>query len=145
MIASLPPLTPLEAAGVSQLPAGARRKNEERITRRLQRSLGRTGAPSGPTRQAGCPNIRQPAPGRRTASSRAASAWQSVLVAHLERAVLAVTVRPGVESVPLGGLLYAFGRAARLAPLRLTRGKGSPFNSTSAPLEAAGVGDEADA
>jgi hypothetical protein len=51
-----------------------------------------------------------------------------------------------VESVPLGGLLYAFGRAdARLAPLRLTRGEGSPFNSTSAPLEAAGVGDEADA
>ena len=53
------------------------------------------------------------------------------------RTVLAITARPGVESTGLGGLLYAFGAAgASLALLSLTRGEASPYNSTSARLEA---------
>jgi N-acetylglucosamine malate deacetylase 2 len=51
--------------------------------------------------------------------------------------VLAVTARPGIESADLGALLYAFGQAgARLALLSLTRGEGSPVNSTHNRLEA---------
>jgi N-acetylglucosamine malate deacetylase 2 len=53
--------------------------------------------------------------------------------------VLAVLARPGQESAELGGLLYAFRRAAAdLELLCLTRGEASPVNSTwSARLEAA--------
>ena len=51
--------------------------------------------------------------------------------------VLAVTARPGQESVDLGGLLYAFRRTgATLGLLCLTRGEASPLNSTCARLEA---------
>ena len=51
--------------------------------------------------------------------------------------VLAVTARPGQESVDLGGMLYAFRRTgAVLGLLCLTRGEASPLNSTCARLEA---------
>jgi N-acetylglucosamine malate deacetylase 2 len=51
--------------------------------------------------------------------------------------VLAVTARPGQESVELGGLLHAFHRTgASLALLCLTRGEASPLNSTCQPLAA---------
>jgi N-acetylglucosamine malate deacetylase 2 len=49
--------------------------------------------------------------------------------------VLAVTARPGPESVDLGGLLYAFARSgATVSLLSLTRGEASGFNSTVEPL-----------
>ena len=55
----------------------------------------------------------------------------------LAGSVLVVTARPGQESVDLGGLLYAFRRTgADLGLLCLTRGEGSPLNSTCARLEA---------
>jgi N-acetylglucosamine malate deacetylase 2 len=55
----------------------------------------------------------------------------------LAGSVLAVTARPGRESVDLGGLLYAFRRTgATLGLLCLTRGEASPLNSTCARLEA---------
>jgi len=51
--------------------------------------------------------------------------------------VLAVTARPGKESLELGGLLYAFRRAgAGLSLLSLSRGEGASANSYSARLEA---------
>ena len=51
--------------------------------------------------------------------------------------VLAVTTRPGKESLELGGLLYAFRRAgAGLSLLSLSRGEGAQANSSSARLEA---------
>jgi N-acetylglucosamine malate deacetylase 2 len=51
--------------------------------------------------------------------------------------VLAVTARPGLESVELGGLLYAFRHAgASLSLLCLTRGEADAHNSTAARLEA---------
>ena len=50
--------------------------------------------------------------------------------------VLAVTARPGPESIDLGGLLYAFRRnGASLALLSLTRGEASSLNSTCERLE----------
>jgi N-acetylglucosamine malate deacetylase 2 len=50
--------------------------------------------------------------------------------------VLAVTARPGQESVDIGGVLLAFRRAgASLALLCLTRGEASPQNSTCERLE----------
>lgn len=53
------------------------------------------------------------------------------------RTVLAVTVRPGQESVDLGALLYVLRRGgATLALLSLTRGEASPLNSTYGKLEA---------
>ena len=52
------------------------------------------------------------------------------------RQVLAVTARPGQESVDLGALLHAFRQAgASLALLCLTRGEASPLNSTCERLE----------
>jgi LmbE family N-acetylglucosaminyl deacetylase len=51
--------------------------------------------------------------------------------------VLAVTTRPGKESLELGGLLYAFRRAgAGLSLLSLSRGEGTTANSYSARLKA---------
>jgi len=50
--------------------------------------------------------------------------------------VLAVTARPGQESIDLGRLLYAFRRqGASLALLSLSRGEASPLNSTRERLE----------
>jgi LmbE family N-acetylglucosaminyl deacetylase len=52
--------------------------------------------------------------------------------------VLAVTARPGQESVDLGGVMYAVRRSgARLGLLCLTRGEAAPRNSGIARLEAA--------
>src|ERR1700747_797186 len=51
--------------------------------------------------------------------------------------VLAVTTRPGKESLELGGLLHAFRRAGTgLSLLSLSRGEGTSANSCSARLEA---------
>jgi len=73
-----------------------------------------------------------------TASRRPISPAPTLAAGPLPRAkaVLAVIARPGQESADLGGLLYAFRRSgARLALLCVTRGEGSPLNSTCERLE----------
>src|SRR5215469_380732 len=71
--------------------------------------------------------------GRRT---RARSAQPVLGNLPPARSVLAITSRPGKESVDLGGLLHAFRTSgARVALLCMTRGEASGLNSTSQRLE----------
>lgn len=67
---------------------------------------------------------------------RTAGSYPAMMLPRAVR-VLAVTTRPGKESLELGGLLYAFRRAGvGLSLLSLSRGEGGAANSSSSRLEA---------
>lgn len=71
-----------------------------------------------------------------TPASGKTLAKEPVRVLPSAKNVMAVTARPGRESVQLGALLYAFRRSgARVSLLCLTRGEASPLNSTCERLE----------
>jgi N-acetylglucosamine malate deacetylase 2 len=85
----------------------------------------------------------QPAPAATAGVSAVRAGWPPPLPARplpAARKVLAVTARPGQESVDLGALLYVLRRdGATLMLLSVTRGEASPLNSTCEKLEAVRV------
>lgn len=82
----------------------------------------------------------QPMPAGTAGVSAGRAGWPPPLPARplpAARKVLAVTARPGQESVDLGALLYVLRRGgASSALLSVTRGEASPLNSTCGKLEA---------